>query len=122
LEVAVLVVFVFGMVVSLLPLPGSPVAAAVAWITGLSCVLLVNLGVFALDVGGPATPVDFAYWFIPNGEHVPELRTFVDVAVSVSYAIFVAEKLSSHGCIELIQKWLRGLHPFKVATVLCLSS
>ena len=70
MEVAILVVFVFGMVVSLLARPGSPIAAAVAWITGLFCVLLVNLGVFALDVGGPATKVDFAYWFITNGEPV----------------------------------------------------
>jgi len=110
LEVAILVVFVFGMVVSLLARPGSPIAAAVAWITGLLCVLLVNLGVFALDVGGPATTVDFAYWFIANGEHVPELRRFLDVAVSVSCAIFVAEKLSSHGCIELGEiKWVKPL-------------
>jgi len=122
LEVAIFVVFVFGLTVSLLARPGSPVAAAVAWITGLLCVLLVNLGVFALDVDGPATTVDFASWFIANGEHVPGVRTFVDVAVSVSCAIFVAEKLSSHGCIELIQQWLRCLHPFTVATVLCSST
>jgi len=57
LKVAILVVFVFGMVVSLLARPGSPIA----WITGLLCVLLVNLGVFALDVDGLAITVDFAY-------------------------------------------------------------
>ena len=57
MEVAILVVFVFGMVVSLLARPCSPIA----WITGLLCVLLVNLGVFALDVDGLATTVDFAY-------------------------------------------------------------
>ena len=66
MKVAILVVFVFGMVVSLLARPGSPIA----WITGLLRGLLVNLGVFALDVGGPATKVDFAYWFITNGEPV----------------------------------------------------